>query len=259
MRYIENETRSDAIDRNHPLWIDFHTKPYRGSARLSIFVAKEAPVALVIRRQPSKLWTFFRWDLITNELTEGGSYKDIFWAAGCDISWDGRYWAFYGFSTSGICHVPEMKPVVEWENSYGWGGSCFFDRPDRVRTDSGTRLPKITEPFRVENCHRGPNIEQARLKRDGWKFEGNVARQRPSIEHPALLLERGSQDRRWQFSMPEVEGLIDHTVFSATYTSSRDLLVAQRGYLVRYDLPGIRRREPTFWLDLNLVRKSSRA
>ena len=111
----------EAIDRNHPLWQDFHTKKHRGSGRLTIIVAKHAPVALVIRRQPTKLWSFFRWDLITDELTEGGSYKGVLWPLGCDISWDGRYWAFYVSTTSGICAVPDMQPVAEWENDYGWG------------------------------------------------------------------------------------------------------------------------------------------
>jgi hypothetical protein len=103
--------------RHHPLWHAFNTEPFKGSARLSIAVAKDAPVALVVRRQPSTLWTVFRWELSTNELTEGGSFEAIFWAAGCDISWDGlspKGWPTRSMSPNepGSPHTVKVKSVA---------------------------------------------------------------------------------------------------------------------------------------------------
>ncbi|RYG40623.1 hypothetical protein EON79_22290, partial [bacterium] len=85
-------------------------------ARLWILPAKEARVALVIRRKPHRVWHFLRWDLERDEVASGDGYRGLFYPRGCDVSWDGRWWAFYGSETSGLAPLASLNALVTWDS-----------------------------------------------------------------------------------------------------------------------------------------------
>ena len=60
-------------------------------ARIHAILAREAPVAVVFRRGPSKQVQMLAWDLTTDKVTPGQWLKHRVYAEGADLSPDGRH------------------------------------------------------------------------------------------------------------------------------------------------------------------------
>ncbi len=91
-------------------------------ARLHIIAAKEAPIAVIIRRKPSKVFHIIVWNLLDDSMIHGSWFQGKLFPLSSEVSWDGKYLAYnasgQGTNWTGICQPPFLKTVVEW-NRYG--------------------------------------------------------------------------------------------------------------------------------------------
>lgn len=108
--------------------------------KLSVLVAKEAPVALILRRGPTKWYHLMKWNLINDDIEHGAWIKARIYEDACDISFDGQYFLYkvfkspnddytYKDSFTAISTVPWVKAhwLLPIGNTYV-GGGFFADK-----------------------------------------------------------------------------------------------------------------------------------
>ena len=121
-------------------------------AHLFVLQASDAPIAVILRRGPSRWYHIIRWDTRTDEFTHGSWIKGRIYEDRCDVSPDGElllYFVLQGsrFDTSlthawtAVSRVPYLQALTLWPQgtTYGGGGRfinnrtlalrCVFDSP----------------------------------------------------------------------------------------------------------------------------------
>ena len=107
--------------------------------KLTILVARNAPIALILRRKPTKWYHLIKWNLTDNTLEHGAWFKGRLYEASCDISPDGHYFLYKAFqgsrfataytdSYTALSTVPWLK--AHWLHPVGTtyeGGGYFVD------------------------------------------------------------------------------------------------------------------------------------
>ncbi len=107
------------------------TKSTTAQPRLSVVIAREARIAIVFRRGPSKQVRMIIWDLATDTFVKGQ------WLAGrvrnCDVSPDGKLVVYFAskhgteFDTfTAICRPPNFTALALWPDGMSWGGGGRF-------------------------------------------------------------------------------------------------------------------------------------
>jgi hypothetical protein len=264
---------------------DAWTKP-RSHARLHLLRAHAAPIALVIRRKPSKHLHLILWNTETDELESGSWFHGRIYAERCDLSWDGQWMVYLamgsdGETWNGICRPPWLRTVADVPNLGTWaGGGCFSGDRKLLSNDARCHTRSLCEfsnaklfPFSIHHVASGGEvfpILEHRLQRDGWKREGafgecvrfSLKRKsytvlcvedpgwswRPTPRHPVLrMYYRGYLIRGYTFEF-QLEGseLLDPDVDWATWDAQGDLLVARLGSIERYSLDDLKRGTPGF-------------
>jgi hypothetical protein len=109
----------------------------RSTARIHLLAAKEAPVAVIIRRKPSRTWHILQWDLRTDTLTPGSWFRGKLYPLRSDLSWDGKLMSYMAMGRkgevwSGICEPPFLKTLVHWSNTSTFNGSAVWLQPDVI-------------------------------------------------------------------------------------------------------------------------------
>ena len=269
---------------------DAWTQP-RTHARLHILRAHGAPVAVVIRRKPSKCCHVIRWDTETDELIEGSWFRGRIYAERCDLSWDGRWMVYLamgskGETWNGICEPPWLRTIADVPNVGTWaGGGCFVSERMLRSNDvwhSERSLAEFSKrggiPFRIEAMKSGGEVFPIlgyRLERDGWKRQGEFGKDReislkhssyaslceddpgwswqPTPAHPVLrMFYRGYLVNGYTFEFRlEGSNILDPHVEWATWDAKGDLLTARRGVIARYTLDGLKKGTSEFSRDLN--------
>lgn len=265
------------------------TQP-RTTARLHLLAAKEKPIAVILRRKPSKCYHVIKWNTQTDDLVHGSWFRGRVYEARCDLSWDGRWMVYMamgdnGETWNGICKPPWLKTYADVPNYGTWAGGGVFIEKDKLLANDAVfqekslaNLPPHSHfSFKVEHLASGgetfPIIEY-RLARDGWTREGKHPKERefrlkhstyatyckndpgwswrPTRKHPALrMYYRGYMTGGYTFEF-ELEGsdLLDVETDWATWTSKGDLITARHGGVARYTLDDLKRGKPSFEADL---------
>jgi hypothetical protein len=125
--------------------------------RLTVFLAREAPVGVILRRGPSRWTNLIRWDTETDAFESGDWIRGRVYEDRCDLSPDGRLFVYFAANWStaaremrgsgawtGICEPPSFKALVRWPADDTWGGGGVFlsDREIRI----GYAYEKIEQP-----------------------------------------------------------------------------------------------------------------
>jgi hypothetical protein len=154
--------------------------------RLSVILAREAPVGVIFRRGPSKLVELIKWNTDTDNFERGQWFKGRIDERGADLSPDGTlliYWAEKPqigspFNKEGytcwtaVSRPPWLTAIAFWPGigpAIGGGGLFIDDKtvwmPYSMQSSPKVRKPDelvvLTEPFL--------NFYIARLERDGWR------------------------------------------------------------------------------------------
>ncbi|NMC07922.1 MAG: hypothetical protein GYA24_22130 [Candidatus Lokiarchaeota archaeon] len=239
-------------------------------ARLSLLLAKEAPVAIILARIRAKLFHVVKWEYAKNVVEHGSWFEGTLYPDSSDVSFDGRHMVYFTlnprsgvFSWTAICEPPHLKAVSFQEHDSTWYGGGFFP-------DSKTLwlyMPKELEPGSQTRRLHSRNLQNKyriiypativteklpldrRMERDGWKpveQEGRVkVLERASLDGRHRL--RHIRDdlenpRKARYELhPAVKAtsgapVVDEVVTWADWDAEGNFFVARRGVVSRLDL-----------------------
>ena len=166
------------------------------SCRLSVLLARAAPVGVIFRRGPAKWVQIIQWDTATNTFTPGQWFHGKIDAERSDLSPDGSkllYFAIklngrtisdpeYGTSWTAISRPPYLTALALWPTGYAWGwtyngGGLFLsnteiwlDLSEDAEAHPNHTPQGLAVRNRKENPYGGRELaEDKRRARDGWE------------------------------------------------------------------------------------------
>lgn len=179
--------------------------------RLHILAARTEPVAVILRRGPSKWCHVLRYRTDTDELEPGSWFRGRIYQFRCDLSDDGRSMVYLamgdkGQTWNGVCEPPLLTPIAQWSNysTYYGGGIWLSDQllavnigKNAARGAGQPFSPDVVAPSEDHGLHfvihdssalnpRGSiwgeseGVLYPRLLRDGWTRQGPFGEDRMS-------------------------------------------------------------------------------
>ncbi|MGJ4946641.1 hypothetical protein ACQR1W_39220 [Bradyrhizobium sp. HKCCYLS1011] len=167
----------------------------------SLFVisAREAPVAVVLRRGPSKQVLLLKWNLTTDKLQPGQWFKGRIYERRCDLSPSGDLLIYFGakfkppfYSWTAISRPPYFSALALWPKGDTWGGGGVFDKDHSVRLNHSPGqddlAPDFSLPSNLKIAQFGQYaghgedfpIHHFLLERNGWKYCGRTTMDSPT-------------------------------------------------------------------------------
>lgn len=114
--------------------------------KLFVIPAKDAPVAAILRRGPSKWYHVIQWDTRRDVFSSGAWFKGRIYEEKCDVSPDGRLFLYFVLKGSrsrtdfthawtAVSRLPWLHALVLWPQgtTYGGGGRFIDNRTVSVR------------------------------------------------------------------------------------------------------------------------------
>jgi hypothetical protein len=152
--------------------------------RLTALLASDAPVGLVFRRGPTKLFRLYRWDRGNDTFEAGSVFKGRLYPDRSDISPDGRlliYFAMGGLEwaveeTNGcwtaISRLPHLTAMALWGQEGTWGGGGMFTSNGSYWLNTDAHTFTMRDNTRSNNGELKRDFRKpplSRLERGGWK------------------------------------------------------------------------------------------
>jgi hypothetical protein len=163
--------------------------------RLSVFLALEAPIGVILRRGPSEWAQLIRWNRMTDTFEPGQWFHGRVYERRCDVSPDGRLFIYFaskqtvrqdndnvGGAWTAISRPPYFTALALWRNLGTWYGGGVFKTNRDVLLDVTCNLDPH-EKFRP----RG--LRFARCPADSAPWEQRL------LQHQWQLQERGFHPR----------------------------------------------------------------
>jgi hypothetical protein len=205
--------------------------------RLYVLVATHTPLALIVRRGPSRWWHLLKWDLERLTIEPGAWFRGTLYPRRSDISPDGRLFGYFALRNSpapwdtyfAVSKVPWLTALAAWRTSGTWTGGCQFSRGGRLAISGCMetqpfhgRYPKVvTDGMSTDWVRRDLQNEYKR----GWKalpddLEDLCRSHLPASARTALLICRTQPGRHGaalilghtgvDFTRPGIEGVQLH-------------------------------------------------
>ncbi|MBS1701331.1 MAG: hypothetical protein JST12_06710 [Armatimonadetes bacterium] len=174
----------------------------RETARIHLIAAREAPVAVIIRRKPSRLFHIIRWNLRNDAFDHGSWFRGTIYPFRSDLSWDGELMSYLAMGNhcqtwNGVCRIPRLTTLWEMDNcgTYNgggvfWGPKLFLSNAmsaSEARIQSG--WPRDIEVRKLQTL-RGDDLTSIfhRFARDGWRLRSGD-RESDLCDEDGLMLE----------------------------------------------------------------------
>lgn len=157
--------------------------------RLSVFLARKALSAVILRRGPSEWAQLTLWDRNGDNFLPGQWFRGRIYERRCDLSPDGRHFIYFaakygpgshkdpggiGESWTAISRPPYFTALSLWPNLGAWHGGGVFTGDNRILLDATCTLtPQGKGPppkFRFAALPAETAPWQERLLRDGWQL-----------------------------------------------------------------------------------------
>jgi hypothetical protein len=162
----------------------------RSAVRVDGVVARDAPVAVIFRRGPSRWTAVVPWHLETDEVTVGDWLRGRLYSRRCDLSPDGGLLVYfaanfgsakqpafrYGHSWTAISKPPSLEPLAYWPKFDCWAGGGTFERNDHLLLNEAGGVATPSDPpgltVRFDPSARGEDepLYGRRLERDGFRL-----------------------------------------------------------------------------------------
>ena len=112
--------------------------------RLHVLLAREAPVAVILKRGPTQWAQMILWDTKRDIFTPGQWFKGRVYENKCDLSPDGKLLIYfvlkgnsvqpdYGYTWTAISKPPYFTALALWKEHGTWGGGGHFIDNKTVR------------------------------------------------------------------------------------------------------------------------------
>jgi len=161
--------------------------PKRPPPRLAVYLARDAPIGVILSRGPTKWTRMILWHTHSDKLELGQWIKGVPDVDRCDISPLGRLFVYFmkshkapsvviGYSDSwtAVSRPPYWTALALWPLGHTWfGGGRFVDNRTLALNQSGTHHPDHPPgPLRVvdaeANAFEGGLLPQL-SERNGWR------------------------------------------------------------------------------------------
>jgi hypothetical protein len=255
--------------------------------RLSLLLAKTAPVAVIIARVRAKLFHVMKWQYKDNVIEHGSWFEGSFYPDSSDVSFDGRHLVYFAlnpksgtFSWTAVCEPPFLKALAFWEHDSTWYGGGYFPgagalwlymepgtkQSNRMRNVPSRNIEKIYQLQFPADIKTEMMPFGKRMARDGWmSMPGNMNETLFKKASPDgkyhLLHARNSlaNPKIFQYQLFDARGstprgeLVDDDVSWADWDAEGLFLHARKGVVTCLDLaaPG----EPVASIDLSALEK----
>ncbi|MEO8377253.1 MAG: hypothetical protein ABI579_06250 [Candidatus Sumerlaeota bacterium] len=210
------------------------------STTLYIHPASHSPLALVIRRGPSKWWHFMLWDRDTGIITPGSWFNGMIYPHRCDLSPRGDWMLILALNAmndpcawTAICHPPNVKAICFFPQTHAKSGGGFFDarqpivwlnRAENTAEQQDYCLHGFEIGYQEKNQPAyGTFIE--RLERDGWKQVG--ATKKATAESALLPWVKKSPQKNYELLL-HIETLAEHEEFDELCSEGERVIYSVR-------------------------------
>ncbi len=149
-------------------------------ARLHFIIARDADLAVILRRGPTYWTQLIKWDLRRDRFEYGQWFRGRISASRSDLSPSGRYLLYFagdwrrkhrefGPTWTAISRPPYFTALAVWPEAGTWGGGGTFIEDHEVAFSSGglTLAPGFSVPEKFQIGHRDSI-------RSDWQF-GNLS------------------------------------------------------------------------------------
>lgn len=177
------------------------------STRIYAILAREAPVAVIFRRGPSRHVQILHWQTDTDFIEEGQWFKGRIYERRCDLSPSGRKLIYFAAnyktpyaSWTAISKPPYLTAIAMWPKGDGWGGGGLFQkekeillnhRPEEMALTEESNLPewvKVTPYGERPGWGEDEPIIFERLLRDGWQLISRGAIRKQKFGAPVWIV-----------------------------------------------------------------------
>lgn len=158
--------------------------------RIHVIVARDAPVAVVFRRGPTKVAATFLWDLDRDTVTVGQWFKGRIYPMRADLSPDGKHMIYFAMdgrwsseskgSWTAVSRAPFLKALAFYPKGDCWyGGGLWRDNHQYWLNDGELKAIRLSsdvvQTHKIElpagrTSGECPGVYFNRLMRDGWQF-----------------------------------------------------------------------------------------
>lgn len=193
---------------------------------LHVLAASASPLAVVIRRGPSKWWHFLLWNRETGVIEPGSWFRGMVYPARCDVAPRGDAMVLLALRGSGIpvawtalCRPPFVRALAFWPQDSVRLGGGFFDGRLPVawlNLTADTIIPEVHERTPYEFGYQEEEGQvfgsfAEKMHRDGWKPDPDGVAGRwilasPDRSRDLLLDLAASTDSEPDPTAPAVEG-----------------------------------------------------
>ncbi len=127
--------------------------------RLNFVFAAKAPVAVILRRGPTRSVKMIIWHTNTDRFEDGEWWRGRVYEDKCGLSPDGRLFVYFGyqwkpryipegvFAFSAVSRPPTFKPIALWPSGDTWGGGGYFPDNKRLVLNYGAGVSTRTSPL----------------------------------------------------------------------------------------------------------------
>lgn len=157
----------------------------KNPCRLSVFLARNAPTAVVLRRGPSDWAQLSVWNRLDDSVQHGQWFHGRVYGRRCDISPDGRLFVYFaarykppqadvGQAWTAVSRPPWFTALSVWENLGSWYGGGFFQTDRALLLDATCTLEPFGDdpkpPVDVACVEPGTAPWELRLRHLGWEL-----------------------------------------------------------------------------------------
>lgn len=175
----------------------------KSRGRLFALIARDAPLAVVFRRGPSKRVLLVHWDLKTDKFIEGQWFNGRIYERRCDLSPSGKRLIYFAanqkkpyYSWTAVSRPPFLTALALWPKGDAWGGGGLFTseneillnhRPNELELADGFKLARNVR-IKTLGTHSGWGednpIWDKVLIRDGWHQSQDGKANRHGLRSP---------------------------------------------------------------------------
>ncbi|MEP6754150.1 MAG: hypothetical protein ABJA67_01515 [Chthonomonadales bacterium] len=125
--------------------------------RLFLVFAADAPIAVILRRGPTRHWKVIKWNTDTDSFQDGQWFFGNFYPERCGLSPDGSLFVYfaakyrrqhpdgYANAFTAVSRPPYLTALAMWPSCSTWGGGGVFEDNLTLRLAYG----------RYHTCHPG--------------------------------------------------------------------------------------------------------